>query len=196
MLVAIVATLGCRGSAGPGPGGGPAGAGAAGGSAGSGSVGSSAGGGPAVSTDVAALVALADQACACADPPCRDRIRERWRATPTAPARGADPARMDLKEVADEVGHDAAYHAAYTRLLGCLQPDHSAAVVIARVKAFSDRACACARADTACLDTAKAELDRFLEVAWPQQAGYTRADKTALAAQLREFERCHEVGPP
>ncbi|HEY1814237.1 MAG TPA: hypothetical protein VGG74_17920 [Kofleriaceae bacterium] len=146
-------------------------------------------------SDVAAVAALADEACACKDAPCRERLHDRWKATHVAPGTTRDPAGVTQDEVAAEVDHDLAYHAAEMRLYGCLEPDHSAPTVIARVDAFAQRACACVRSDAACLDQVKAELDRYLEVAWLLQDGFTPADKQALTDQMRKFEVCRQVGP-
>jgi len=147
------------------------------------------------SPDVTAIAALADQACACKDAPCRDRLHDRWKATPRPPRSSGDPSRMSQQEIAAEVGHDVAYHAAEMRLYNCLEPEHGASVVTARIKGFTERACACARTESACLDKVKADFDRYLEVAWLLQDDYTPADKQALSEQMRSFELCRQVGP-
>jgi len=179
MLVVALVVLGCRASSAPT----------------GGSSGSSTPPGPTVSTDVAAIAALADQACACKDAPCRDQVHDRWKATPPAPHAAGDPSRMSQQAIAAEISHDAAYHAAAMRLYGCLEPEHSAPVVTARVKALAERACACPRTDTACLDKVKTDFDRYLEVAWLLQEDFTPADKQALGEQMRSFEICRQVGP-
>ena len=150
---------------------------------------------PTVPADVAAIAALADQACACKDAPCRDRVHDRWKATPPRPHASGDPPRMSQREITAEVSHDMAYHDAEMRLYGCLEPDHGAAAVTARVAAFADRACACDRADAPCLDKVKVDFDRYLEIAWLLQDDYTDADRDALQAQMRRFEICRQLGP-
>lgn len=102
---------------------------------------------------------------------------------------------MTPQEIAAEVEHDTAYHAAEMRLYRCLEPDHTAPTVTARVKAFAARSCACARGDAACLDKVKLDFDRYLEVAWLLQEDYSAADKQALQAAMRAFELCRNVGP-
>jgi hypothetical protein len=179
MLVVALVVLGCRGSSAPT--GDPSG--------------SSTPSGSTVSADVAALAALADQACACKDAPCRDQVHDRWKATPQAPHAAGDPSRMSQQEIAAELGHDVAYHAAKMRLYSCLEPEHSAPVMTARIKAFAERACACTRTDTACLDKVKTDFDRYLEIAWLLQDEFTPADKQALGEQMRSFEICRQVGP-
>jgi hypothetical protein len=173
MLAITVLVLGCRGNSTPT----------------GGTSGSSTSPGATTSPDVAAIAALADQACACKDAPCRDDVHERWNAASPTPNAAGEQA------VAAGIEHDAAYHAAQMRLYKCLEPDHSAAAVTARVSAFAERACACARTDTACLDQVKVDFDRYLEVAWLLQDGYTPADKQALTEQMNRFERCRQVGP-
>lgn len=146
-------------------------------------------------SDVAAISALADEACACKDAPCREQLHDRWKTTHAAPGTTRDPAGMTQDEIAAEIDHAAASHAAETRLYGCLEPDHSAPAMIARVDALTERACACDRADAACLDQAKADFDRYLEIAWLLQDGFTPADKQALTDHMRKFEICRQVGP-
>jgi hypothetical protein len=179
MLAVAVVVLGCRGSS-PGSGG-PSGSGAPPAST--------------VSSDVAAVAAFADQACACKDAPCRDQVHDRWKAAPPAPRAAGDPARMSQQDIAAEIDHDMAYHTAQLRLYRCLEPEHSASAVTARAQAFAERACACARADAPCLDKVKVDFDRYLEVAWLLQDGYSSADKQALQDQMRKFEICRQVGP-
>jgi len=175
MLVVALVVFGCRGSS----------------PVGGNPLGSNTPPGATASVD---LAALADEACACTDAPCRDQVHDRWNATP-APRAAGDPVRMSPQEIAAEVAHDAAYDATRKRIYNCLEPEHSAPGVTARVKAFAERACACARSDVPCLDTVKAAFDRYLEIVWMLQDDYTPADKQTLENQMRKFEICRQVGP-
>ncbi len=140
------------------------------------------------------LEALADQACACKDAACRDTVHDRVKARP-APQPGGDPSRMSQQEILAAIAHDVADHAAEMRLYQCLEPEHGAAAVTARVAAFAERACACARSDAGCLETVRADFDRYLEIVWLLQDDYTPADKQGLQDQMRKFEICRQVGP-
>lgn len=142
----------------------------------------------------AQVAALADQACQCKDAPCRDQVYSRWKAI--RPLRDAgDRSRMSPQEIADELANVVAEAAAAKRLYKCLEPDHSAAVMTARVEALSDRACTCARDNAACLDKVKADFHRYLDIAWLLQDDFTRADKDAVSRQMRSFEVCWQAGP-
>jgi hypothetical protein len=157
--------------------------------------GSSTPAGAAQTGDVAELVKLADDACACKDARCRDQIHDRWKARPRNPHDPNPPSTQSQAELTAGIEHDVAVHDAEMRLYGCLEPEHDAATVTARIRAFADRACACDRADTACLDTLHRDFDRYLEVAWLLQDGYTDADRQGLQAEMRRFEICRQVGP-
>ena len=131
-----------------------------------------------------ALAHLADEACACRGATCRDAVRARWQA-----ATGVEPARKDPpKMTQDEIAVASRLHDARVKYLGCIEPDHGPVRTIARMTEYADRACACR--DPACAAAVKHDEDRYLQDAWPQQDGFTDADKQQLTAQLRRFTVC------
>lgn len=142
------------------------------------------------SDPIATLRELADEVCACKDVACRDRIRGAWDVATRTPPDFKDPKKVTQPEIIDEVAQSAAHDEVRTRYLACLEPEHGPAKMIARVKDYADRACACDQSDASCLSTVNTEEERYLGDTWTQQDGFTDADRDALTQQMKKFQIC------